>query len=112
MHGPRPQQLDEPGALKELPKTHSICDGEEGSLREPFDANRLRVVAAETLPNDVMDVAPDHVKHMVRNANIHIERSTEDIENSPPVIQPYWDPSVDPKKKRAALVWSSSPSAS
>ena len=101
LHGPRPQQLDEPGALKELLKTHSIYDGEEGSLREPFDANRLRVLAAETLPNDVMDVAPDHVKHMIRNANIHIERSTEDIENSPPVIQPYWDPSVDPKKKES-----------
>ena len=93
--------VDEPGALKGLLKTHSIYDGEEGSLREPFDASRLRVLAAETLPNDVMDVAPDHVKHMIRSAHIHIEWSTEDIENSPPIVTPYWDPSVDPKKKES-----------
>ena len=100
LHGPRPQQLDEPGAFKELLKTHSIYDGEEGSLREPFDASRLRVLAAEALPYDVMDVAPEHVKRVIRNAPIHIERSTEDIEN-PLVVTPYWDPSVDPKKKES-----------
>ena len=54
-----------------------------------------------TLPNDVMDVAPEHVKRVVRNAPIHIEQSTEDIENSPPVVTPYWDPSVDPKRKES-----------
>ena len=101
LHGPRPQQLDELGALKELLKTHSIYDGEEGSLREPFDASRLRVLAAETLPNDVMDVAPEHVKRVIHNAPIHIERSTEDIENSPHGVTPYWDPPVDPKKKES-----------
>ena len=103
LHGPRPQQLDEPGALKELLKTHSIDDGEEGSLREPFDTSRLRVLAAETLPNDTMDVAPGHVKRVIRNAPIHIERSAEDIENSPPPSSPPIGtrPST-PRRRRAA----------
>ena len=86
------------GALQELLKTGNIYDTDAPKTTAPYDAEKLRVLKGDIEPRDIVDVAPPEIGEMFRNSRDFIERSDLELSEEPPLVDPYWDPALDPKK--------------
>ena len=104
-YGPCPSGFTPLGAHQELLKTSDVYCEDGRSLREPYDADRVKLLSGDIEPKEAASPAPDHVRYALDNAAEQIERSGASLEDEPHV-RPYWDPLLDPSvtKNRSRLV--------
>ena len=102
---PCPSGLTPLGAHQELLKTSDVYCEDERSLREPYDADRVKLLSVDIEPKEAASMAPDHLRFALDNAAEQIERSGAGLEGEPHV-HPYWDPLLDPgvAKNRGRLI--------
>ena len=93
-----PADLSGRGALQELLRTSDIYGGAGGTGPVPFDAQKVKVLSSRFSPNDVERVCPRHVVDILADARRSLEKPTAEVESEGPPIEPYWDPTLDPRK--------------
>ncbi|CAK0806818.1 unnamed protein product, partial [Prorocentrum cordatum] len=105
--GDRPADLDGAGALQELLKTRGVYGGLDASTTVvDFDPSRLNILREEHFSTPLDDVAPRSVRDVMANFDSAVVRPLSELTEDEPLVQPYWDPQLDPRRRgtRPALV--------
>ncbi|CAK0907095.1 unnamed protein product [Prorocentrum cordatum] len=101
--GDRPKDMDCAGALQELLKCKDLYSNMgEASTRRDYDADTLNVLrrAPHDRPRQLRDVAPRHVTEALDHFNSDVVRPTPSIPEDEVIVEPYWDPLLNPRDPR------------
>ncbi|CAK0791021.1 unnamed protein product [Prorocentrum cordatum] len=101
--GDRPKDMDCAGALQELLKCKDLYSNMgEASTRRDYDADKLNVLrrAPHDRPRQLRDVAPRHVTEALDHFNSDVVRPTPSIPEDEVIVEPYWDPLLNPRDPR------------
>ncbi|CAK0906705.1 unnamed protein product, partial [Prorocentrum cordatum] len=105
--GDRPADLDGAGALQELLRTRDVYGGLDASTTAvDFDSSRLNILRKEHFSTPLDDVAPQCVRDVLDNFDTTVVRPLSELPEDEPLVQPCWDPQLDPRRRgaRPALV--------
>ena len=91
-----PHDLRPRGALQELLKTGDVYSSDIPNSTAPFVADGVRVLKGDLQPKEIEEVAPPHIAEMLASPGEFIERSEQELSSEEPLIEPYWDPLLDP----------------
>ena len=101
-YGPRPDQLSEEQALREMRERANLYEQEDKNV-VLADLDRIKILQRKLSPLPASELASPEARFFLDSFDVMIERSTEELEalrRSSDLVEPYWDRGLKQDKSR------------